>query len=112
EQTETAGSIIFNNDGPTNFSYNAATGKITYASPILLDGVAPGDLFRNGPGLFETVQVTTTGDGSGAAEEIKVTTVADEQGIQEVSTIQTESDIAGSLAGTFFVMFDAAGSIG
>lgn len=110
--TEASGNIIFPNTDSTGFSYDSSTGKITYTFPVLLDDIAPGDSFRNGPGLFETLDITTRGDGAGVTERFEVTTRADEQGIQETSTVKTISDVSGSLAGTFFVLFDEAGSVG
>ena len=109
--TESAGSLIFNNDVPTSFTYEKTTGKIEYAFPVDLTGIAPGDLFRNGPGLQEIVEIQTVGDGAGVQEVFKITTVADEQGIKEVSQITTSADIGGSLAGTYFVTYDEAGSV-
>ena len=109
--TESSGSIIFNNDTPTDFTYDTTTGKISYVFPIDLTGIAPGDLFRNGPGLQEIVEIQTVGDGAGELEVFKVTTVADEQGQEETTEIDTLADIAGSLAGTYFIIYDEAGSV-
>lgn len=112
QQTETSGTVLFSNSTPTGFSYDSSTGKITYASSVDLDGIAPGDLFRNGPGLYETVDIQTIGDGSGATEEFKITTVADQQGLNEVSTIQTIADVSGSLGGSWFIIYDSVGTVG
>lgn len=46
--TKTSGVLIFSNTLITGFSYNSGSGQITYASAVDLDGVAPGDLFRDG----------------------------------------------------------------
>ena len=112
QSTEAAGTVIFSNSTPTGFTYDSSTGTILYNSQVLLDGVAPGDSFRNGPGLFETTEIKTVGDGAGATEVFTVATVADEQGVQEVSTIQTVADVGGSLSGAWFVLYDLAGSVG
>lgn len=112
QQTETAGSVLFENSTPTPFTYDSVTGIIQYVNPVLLEGIAPGDLFRNGPGQKETAEIQTVGDGSGALEVVKITTVADQQGIQEEFTVETRADVGGDLFGTFFVMFDLAGSVG
>lgn len=111
EKIETQGEVIFNNDGPTGFSYNTTTGLITYNSLVDLSGVSPGDSFRNGPGLQEQTTIQTVGDGLGATEVFSVTTIADQQGLQEVSEIVALGDIAGSLGGTYFIIYDTAGAV-
>lgn len=109
---ETEGTVIFNNPKPETFTYDPITGKITYLFPVDLSGVGPGDLFRNGPGLFEEVQIQTIGDGTGATEVLKVTTVADQQGVQEETDITTRADVNGNLGGRYFIIYDIAGSVG
>ncbi len=109
--TETEGSLIFGNSKPENFSYNPTTGLITYAFPVDLQGVGPGDLFRNGPGLEEEILIKTTGDGTGAFEVTEITTKADQQGIEEVTEVTTVADVAANLGGTYFIIYDIAGSV-
>lgn len=108
---ETEGTVVFDNSKPENFSYDSSTGKITYNFPVDLTQVSPGDLFRNGPGLTQEITIQTIGDGTGAFEVTKVTTVADQEGNKEVSKIITIADVAGSLGGTFFLIYDIAGSV-
>lgn len=109
---ETEDVVIFANASSTGFSYDSDTGKITYQFPVSLAGVGPGDLFRNGPGLFEEVEIQTTGDGTGAFEVTKVTTKADQQGINEQTEITTRADVASDLGGTYFIIYDTAGAVG
>lgn len=109
--TEAAGGVIFANDDVTGFSYDVVTGQITYDFPVNLEGIGPGDSFRNGPGREEVTEIQTVGDGTGAAEVTKVTTVADKQGVSEVTEITTVSDVGGNLGGTFFTLFDEVGSV-
>lgn len=111
EVDELEGTVIFPNTQEENFSYDAESGKITYQFPVSLEGVGPGDLFRNGPGLEEETEIQTVGDGAGAFEIIKVTTVADEQGTQEETIITTRADVAADLGGTYFVIYDIAGPV-
>lgn len=109
--TEISGTVIFSNPSAEGFSYNSTTGKITYNFPVNLSGVGPGDLFRNGIGRKEKIEIQTVGDGTGAYEIFEVTTVADQQGTKEVTTITTVADVAGSLGGSYFMIYDAAGSV-
>jgi len=57
---ETAGDIIFNNDNSIGFTYNSSTGEITYASPVDLSGVSPGDAFRDGSGTDRSILAVDT----------------------------------------------------
>lgn len=109
--SEIEGTIVFDNSKPEDFSYETSAGKITYNFPVDLSQVAPGDTFRNGPGLTQEITVQTVGDGTGAFEVTKVTTVADQEGNKEVSKVTTIADTAGSLGGTFFLIYDIAGSV-
>lgn len=60
-QNETAGTVIFSNTGLIAFTYNSVTGQVTYAFPVDLDGVAPGDDFRDGANVdFTILAVDTT----------------------------------------------------
>lgn len=43
-----AGTVLFSNTALTGFTYNSGTGVITYAFPVDLSLVAPGDDFRDG----------------------------------------------------------------
>jgi len=110
--TESTGIVIFDNANSESFTYDPDSGKIAYAAPVDLSGISAGDLFRNGPGVEEKVEIQTVGDGAGAKEITKITTVADEQGIQEVSEITTRDDSGGDLDGTYFLIYDIAGSVG
>lgn len=110
EEVEDA--IVFSNSKPEDFTYDSDSGKITYAFPVDLSEVSPGDLFRNGPGLNEELTIQTVGDGTGTFEITKVETVADQQGINEVTEITTVADVSGSLGGTYFIIYDPAGAVG
>lgn len=54
-QAETPGLTIFSNTALTGFTYTSLTGQIAYAFPVDLDGVAPGDLFKDGAGTDFTI---------------------------------------------------------
>ena len=54
-ENEVAGTVLFSNTALTGFTYNSSTGQITYSFPVDLDGVAPGDLFRDGTGTDFTI---------------------------------------------------------
>lgn len=111
ESAEVVGDVVFNNPDSVGFTYDSATGKIQYQFPVDLSTVAPGDSFRNGPGLEEITVVKTRDDGVGTQEVTKVTTVADQQGISEETDILTVADVSGSLGGTFFIIYDTVGSV-
>lgn len=44
----TSGVVLFDNTGLTGYTYTPADGVLQYDFPVDLDGVAPGDLFRDG----------------------------------------------------------------
>lgn len=54
-QNEVAGTVLFSNTGLIGFTYNSSTGLIAYTFTVDLDGVAPGDLFRDGSGTDFTI---------------------------------------------------------
>lgn len=54
-QSETAGVTLVSNTGLIGFTYNSTTGLLQYSFPIDLDGVAPGDQFRDGSGTDFTI---------------------------------------------------------
>ena len=54
-ETETSGTVLFDNSSATGFSYNSGTGLITYSFPVDLEGIASGDLFRDGASLDFTI---------------------------------------------------------
>lgn len=54
-QSETAGVLLFSNTGLIGFTYNSSTGLLQYAFPVELEGVAPGDQFRDGSGTDFTI---------------------------------------------------------
>lgn len=53
--SESSGDLLFSNTGLVGFSYNSTTGALAYAFPVDLDGIAPGDLFRDGSGTDFTI---------------------------------------------------------
>jgi hypothetical protein len=53
--TETSGTVLFSNTSLIAFSYNGTNGELTYAFPVDLRSVAPGDLFRDGAGTDFTI---------------------------------------------------------
>ncbi len=58
---EASGVVIFSNTGLIGFSYASGTGVITYSFPVDLDGIGPGDQFRDGTGTdFTILAVDTT----------------------------------------------------
>lgn len=59
-QAETPGLTIFSNVALTGFTYTSLTGQIAYAFPVDLDGVAPGDLFKDGAGTDFTILAVDT----------------------------------------------------
>lgn len=54
-EDEAIGTVLFNNDSSTGFSYNSSNGEITYNFPVDLDPVSPGDSFRDGAGADFTI---------------------------------------------------------
>ena len=59
-QSTTAGITLFSNTGLTAYTYNSGTGTITYAFPVDLSKVSPGDNFKDGVGsLFSILAVDT-----------------------------------------------------
>ena len=109
---EAAGTVLFNNDSSIGYSFDETTGKITYDSTVNLEGVAPGDSFRNGNARAESTEIQCVGDGAGTEEVTVIQCLADQQGISEVTEITAVADNAGSLGGTYFIMYDSAGSVG
>lgn len=57
---EVSGTLLFSNVGLVGFTYTSLTGLITYAFPINLDGISPGDLFRDGTGTDFTILAVNT----------------------------------------------------
>jgi len=58
--TESSGDVLFSNTGLVGFTYTSMTGLIAYAFPVDLDGVSPGDLFRDGSGTDYTILAVDT----------------------------------------------------
>lgn len=58
--TEASGTLLFSNSGLVGYTYNSSTGLITYAFPVSLDGIAPGDLFRDGANIDFTILALDT----------------------------------------------------
>ncbi len=59
--TEASGTLLFSNIGLVGYTYTSLTGLITYAFPVDLDGISPGDLFRDGAGIdFTILAIDTT----------------------------------------------------
>ena len=54
-QSETAGVTLVSNTGLIGFIYTSGTGLLQYSFPIDLEGVAPGDQFRDGAGTDFTI---------------------------------------------------------
>lgn len=52
---EPSGGVLFSNTGLVGYTYNSTTGLLTYAFPVDLDGVSPGDLFRDGANIDFTI---------------------------------------------------------
>lgn len=111
QQEEVENELIFANEKPEFFSYESTTGKLAYSFPVNLAGVAAGDLFRNGPGVKEKISIATVGDNAGKEEITEITAKADKQGQEEVTLVSTVDDVAGSLFGRYFVMYDQAGPV-
>lgn len=53
--TKTSGVVLFSNTLLTGFTYNSGTGLIQYAAFVDLDGVSPGDQFRDGANVDFTI---------------------------------------------------------
>lgn len=60
-QAETAGITLVSNTGLIGFTYTSVTGLLQYSFPIDLDGVAPGDQFRDGAGTDFTILAVDLG---------------------------------------------------
>lgn len=54
-QAESAGTVLFSNTGLIGFTYTSLTGLLQYSFPIDLEGIAPGDQFRDGAGTDFTI---------------------------------------------------------
>lgn len=54
-ENEVAGTVLFSNTGLIGFTYTSSTGLIAYSFPVDLDGVSPGDQFRDGSGTDFTI---------------------------------------------------------
>lgn len=54
-ETETSGTILFSNSTLIGFTYSSITGELSYSFPVDLDGVSPGDQFRDGSGTDFTI---------------------------------------------------------
>lgn len=46
--TRPSGVVLFSNTTLVGFTYNSSTGLVTYTFPVVLDGIGPGDQFRDG----------------------------------------------------------------
>lgn len=53
--TKPSGTVLFSNSLLTGFTYNSGTGVIQYASAVDLDGISPGDSFRDGANVNFTI---------------------------------------------------------
>ena len=53
--TRTAGELLFSNTGLIGFTYNSTTGELDYLFPVDLEGIAPGDQFRDGANIDFTI---------------------------------------------------------
>ncbi len=53
--TRTAGNLLFDNTGLIGFTYNSTTGELDYLFPVDLEGIAPGDQFRDGANIDFTI---------------------------------------------------------
>lgn len=89
-ESETPGTVIFNNTGLIGFTYNSSTGVVTYSFPVDLDGVGPGDLFRDGSDIdFTILAVDTTNSTVTLSESLTVdntVTTADHGSIRNGTT--------------------------
>jgi hypothetical protein len=54
-QNEVAGTVLFSNTSLIGFTYTSGTGELAYSFPVDLDGIAPGDQFRDGSGTDFTI---------------------------------------------------------
>ena len=59
-ETRPSGVLLFSNTGLIGFTYNSSTGELTYAFPVDLDGIAPGDQFRDGANVDFTILAVDT----------------------------------------------------
>lgn len=53
--TQASGVVLFSNTGLTGFTYNGSTGLVTYSFPVNLEGIGPGDQFRDGANVDFTI---------------------------------------------------------
>ena len=58
--TQASGIVLFSNTSLIGFSYTSGTGLITYSFPVVLDGIGPGDQFRDGSGTDFTILAVDT----------------------------------------------------
>ncbi len=53
--TRPAGNLLFSNTGLIGYTYNSTTGELAYLFPVNLEGIAPGDQFRDGAAIDFTI---------------------------------------------------------
>lgn len=53
--TRPSGVVLFSNTGLIGFTYNSSNGQVTYSFPVVLEGIGPGDQFRDGAGTDFTI---------------------------------------------------------
>lgn len=90
--TRSSGDVLFSNTTLVGYSYNSSTGLITYTFPVDLDGIGPGDQFRDG----------TLTDFSILAVDIENSTVTLSTGLTINNTVTTANHGSIRSGGTDF----------
>lgn len=77
--TESSGDVLFSNTGLIGFTYNSGTGLLTYSFPVDLEGIGPGDQFRDGANVDFTI----------LAVDIEASTLTLSEGLTINNTVST-----------------------
>lgn len=80
--TQPSGVVLFSNTGLIGFTYNSSTGLVTYSFPVDLEGIGPGDQFRDNTGTDFTI----------LAVDIEASTVTLSEGLTVDNTVNDAND--------------------
>jgi len=92
--TKLSGDILFLNTGLVGFTYNSGDGLVTYTAAVDLDGVAPGDQFRDGAGTDFTIFGVDTQAGTlyiSAGQTVNTTVTTNNHGSIRTGSTVSES---------------------
>lgn len=90
--TRPSGDVLFSNTGLIGFTYNGSTGIVTYSFPVDLEGIGPGDQFRDGAATDFTI----------LAVDIEASTVTLSESLTVNNTVNDANDGSIRSGGTSF----------